>query len=209
VSASAPLARTPETLDPVVAAALPTAGATALEIVDTLSPLRGKTMLLVGAGGGVGSFLTQFAAEAGAEIIASVRESAAKRVRHYGAAETIDYEETSVVDAVRRSHPDGIDVLVDLADDAPEFAELARFVRRGGTALTTRYVADAGTLKAAGVTGINFQSKLTADVLRRVADAVAKGRIAPPPITRITLADVPAVLNKPVGQADGKTVVTP
>jgi NADPH:quinone reductase-like Zn-dependent oxidoreductase len=69
----------------------------------------------------------------------------------------------------------------------------------------------AGVVDAVGPDKTTFQpgDEVTADVLRRVADAVAKGRIVPPPITRITLADVPAVLNKPVGQADGKTVVTP
>jgi NADPH:quinone reductase len=209
VAADAPLARTPETLDPIVAASLPTAGVTALDIADTLSPLRGKTMLLIGAGGGVGSFLTQFAAQAGAQVIASVRENAAKRVRHYGAAETIDYTTTSVIDAVGRAHPNGIDVLVDLADDAPEFAALARLVKRGGVALTTVYVADVDALQAAGVTGINFREQMTADALRRLADAVAKGRIEPPPMTRIKLADVPAVMNKPGAQADGKMVITP
>jgi NADPH:quinone reductase len=209
VAADAPLVRMPETLDPIVAASLPTSGVTALEIADTLSPLRGQNMLLIGAGGGVGSFLTQFAAQAGADIIASVRANAADRVRHYGAVETIDYTRMSVIDTVGRAHPDGIDVLVDLADDAPEFAALARLVKRGGVALTTRWVADVDALRSAGVTGINFREQVTANALRRLADAVEKGRIEPPPITRINLADVPAVMNKPAGQADGKTVITP
>ncbi len=62
-------------------------------------------VLLIGAGGGVGSFLTQFAARGGAEILARVRRSSAKRVRNYGAAETIDCTTTSVVDAVGHAHP--------------------------------------------------------------------------------------------------------
>jgi NADPH:quinone reductase len=209
VAASAPLARTPETLDPVVAAAFPTSGMTALEIADTLSPLRGKIMLIIGAGGGVGSFLTQFAARAGADILASVRGSSAKRVRNYGAAETIDYTMTSVIDAVGRTHPDGIDLLVDLASDAPEFAALARLVRSGGIALTTRHVADVDALSAAGIKGVNFREQVSADAMRRLADAVANRGIEPPPITRIKLADVPAVMSRPTGQADGKTVITP
>jgi NADPH2:quinone reductase len=209
VVATAPLARTPETVDPVVAAALPTSGVTAFQIVDTLSPLRGKTMLLIGAGGGVGSFLTQFAARGGADILASVRGSSAKRVRSYGAAETIDYTTASVIDAVGHAHPDGVDFLVDLASDAPEFAALARLVRRGGNALTTRRVADVAALNAAGIKGINFREDVSADAMRRLADAVANRGIEAPPITRIKLADVPAVLSRPAGQADGKTVITP
>jgi len=56
----------PKGLDPAVAAALPTAGVTALEIVESLEPLVGKIVLIVGAAGGVGSFATQLAANAGA-----------------------------------------------------------------------------------------------------------------------------------------------
>ena len=123
---------------------------TALEIGDALVPLAGKTMLIIGAGGGVGSFLIQAAAQP-ERVVANVRDSATARVRRYGAAETIDHTKASVIDAARHLHPEGIDVLVDLANDAPEFAALARLVKRGGTALTTRYVADIRDLATAGV----------------------------------------------------------
>jgi NADPH:quinone reductase-like Zn-dependent oxidoreductase len=85
VSEDAPLARVPQGLDPVVAAALPTAGSTALEIVESLEPLTGKTAVLVGAAGGVGSFATQLAANAGAYLVAVARADAGDRLRSYGA----------------------------------------------------------------------------------------------------------------------------
>ncbi len=71
VSEDADLVRMPKKLDPVVAASLPTAGVTALEIVQSLGTLAGKTVLIIGAGGGVGSFATQFAAQAGAHVDAN------------------------------------------------------------------------------------------------------------------------------------------
>ena len=76
--------------DPVTAAALPTAGGTAMAIAESLAPLDGKTVLIVGATGGVGSFLTQFAADAGAHVDASAAADQAGRMKGYGAAETID-----------------------------------------------------------------------------------------------------------------------
>lgn len=206
VTEDAPLARVPKGLNPTVAAALPTAGATALQIVESLEPLTGKTVLVVGAAGGVGSFLTQFAAGAGAHVIAVARAAAADRMRAYGTAETVDYAAVSVPDAVRRTHPDGIDVLVDLASDADGFATLASLVRPGGTALTTRYAADRDALASRGVAGVNFQVAVSSGVLERLADAVVNGRIVVPPITRVTLDDVPA-LNRNA-HADGKTVIT-
>jgi NADPH:quinone reductase-like Zn-dependent oxidoreductase len=213
VSEAAPLARVPQGLDPLVAAALPTAGAAALEIVDSLEPLAGKTLLLVGAAGGIGSFATQLAANAGAHVIAVARADAAARLRAYGAEEVLDYTETPVVDSVRHTYPDGIDVLVDVVSDADGFAALASLVSPGGTALTTRYVADGEALAARGVAGVNFQLGLAAmpldassALLERLADAVVHGQIVAPPIRQIGLDDV---VDQNDAGAEGKTVIVP
>ena len=209
VTEDAPLVRVPAGLDDVVAASLPTAGGAALGCVDLLEPLTGKTALIVGAGGGVGSFATQFAVNAGANVIANVRERDAERMRAYGAGETIDDTQVSLPDAVRSAHPDGIDALLDVVSDAADFAELASLVRRGGTAVTTRYVADRDALGAAGVTGINFAMQPSSKLFERVAGAVADGRIVAPPITRISLEEVPAAMDPAqAGPASGKTVIT-
>jgi NADPH:quinone reductase len=194
---------------PVLAASLPTAGGAALAIVDAVEPLSGKTVLIVGAGGGVGSVATQFGANAGARVIANVRAESAERMRGYGAMETVDHTEVSLPDAVRLAHPGGIDVLIDLVSDAEGFAALASLVRPGGTALTTKYVADLDALAAPGVTGINFALRESTEILERVAGALAAGRIVAPPITRISLEDVPAALSlAQSGHPDGKTVIT-
>jgi NADPH:quinone reductase len=207
VSADAPLAQVPAGLDPVTAGALPTAGGTAMAIAESLAPLAGKTALIVGASGGVGSFLTQLAAQAGAHVDAGAPAAEAGRMRRYGAAETIDRAATPLPDAVARAHPDGIDVLVDLAGDGQQFAVLARHVRPGGTAITTRYVADRETLARAGVTGVNFQLPMTVPLLDRLVAAVVAGTIVPPPITRISLDEVPDLVSRH-GHAEGKTVIT-
>lgn len=210
VSEDAPLARVPTGLDDVVAAALPTAGGAGLALVDQLEPLADKTVLIVGAGGGVGSFATQFAANAGGNVIANVRADDAERLRGYGARETIDRRAVALPAAVRQAHPDGVDVLIDLVDaDAAGFAALASLVRPGGTAMSANYVADEAALGASGVTGINFALPMSSELLERLAQAVVDGRIVTPPITRISLEEVPAALNparaRPVG---GKTVIT-
>jgi len=209
VSEDAPLARVPSGLDHVVAAALPTAGGAGLALVEQLEPLADKTVLIVGAGGGVGSFATQFAANAGGNVIASVRADDAERMRGYGAQETIDRRAVALPAAVRRAHPDGVDVLIDLVDaDAAGFAALASLVRPGGTAMSTNYVADEAALRASGVTGINFALAMSSQLLARLAEAVVDGRIIAPPITRISLEEVPAALNRAQGRAArGKTVI--
>jgi NADPH:quinone reductase-like Zn-dependent oxidoreductase len=209
VTEDAPLASVPAGLDDVVAAALPTAGGAGLALVDLLEPLTDKTVLIVGAGGGVGSFATQFAANAGGTAIANVRAQDVERMRGYGATETIDHTEVPLRDAVRQAHPDGVDALMDLVSDATSFAALASLVRPGGTAVTTQYVADEEALGASGITGINFALPASSELFERVAEAVANRRIVAPPITRISLEEAAAVLSSTETRpASGKTVIT-
>jgi NADPH:quinone reductase-like Zn-dependent oxidoreductase len=208
VTAEAPLAPVPKGLDLVEAAAVPTVGATGFTLVESLEPLEDKTMLIVGAGGGVGAFATQFAVRAGAQVLANVRSQAAERMRSYGVAETIDHTKVSLGDAVRRAYPDGIDVLIDLVSDAGTFASRASLVRPGGTAVSTQYVADIRTLSASGIRGVNFALCETSEVLARVAMDLVGGRIVPPPITRIALDEVPLAMGpRPPHHAEGKTVI--
>jgi threonine dehydrogenase-like Zn-dependent dehydrogenase len=48
-------------------------------------------------------------------------------------------EAVDVPDAVRREHPDGVDVLIDLVNDGSAIAELASLTKPGGAAVLTRY----------------------------------------------------------------------
>jgi len=206
VSEDVPLARLPEALDRSTAAALPTPGVTALQIVDSLGQLSGKTTLIIGAAGGVGSFVTQLSAHAGAKVIAVDSADAAERLRTYGAVEPVDSATASVPDAVRALQHDGIDVLVDVVSDAAGFAVLAQLVRPGGIALTTRYAADTEALAAHGITGVNFQVSMTSEALERVGNLVAEGGVVAPPINVITLEQAVATIG--AGRAGGKTVIS-
>jgi NADPH:quinone reductase len=208
VTAEAPLARVPDGVDLVVAAAVPTAGLSGLSLVELVEPLDDQVVLIIGAAGGVGTFVTQFAVNAGARVIANIDAGAEDRIRSYGVKETILRSEASVKDAVRQSHPDGVDVLIDLVSDGKAFASNAAFVRPGGTAITTQYVADLEALQASGIRGVNFALRPTSDLLERIGNALTGGTIAAPPITRISLDDVPGLF-RPQAQshANGKTVI--
>jgi NADPH:quinone reductase-like Zn-dependent oxidoreductase len=141
-------------------------------------------------------------------VIANVRATNDERIRSYGVAETVDHTAAPLPQQVEQTHPDGIDVLVDLASDAESFAALAALVRKGGTALTTLYVANGDELEARGVTGVNFQLPASAELMQRVADALASRRIVTPPVTRVSLTEAPAVFAATNGGApDGKTVI--
>jgi NADPH:quinone reductase-like Zn-dependent oxidoreductase len=81
------LAPIPDSLPDTVAAALPLAGLTALRLLRTAGNITGQRILLTGASGGVGHYLTELAAGAGAEVTA-VTSSAERgeRLTQLGAA---------------------------------------------------------------------------------------------------------------------------
>jgi NADPH2:quinone reductase len=208
VSAEAPLAAVPHGLDLVRAAAAPTAGGTGMSLIDLVEPLEGQVVLVIGAGGGVGSFATQFAVKAGGLVIVNINAPAERRMRSYGVRRTIVRSVDSVTEVVRRSCPAGVDVLIDLVSNAKQFAAMADLVRPGGAAITTRYVADLAGLQSKGIRGVNFALRMTTDLLERVAHALMEERVAEPPITRISLDDVPAICGASnLPKTDGKVVI--
>jgi NADPH2:quinone reductase len=208
VTAEAPLACVPDGLDLELAAAAPTAGTTGLSLVDLLDPAENQVVLIIGAGGGVGTFATQFAVNAGASVIANINAVAEDRVRSYGVQQTVVRSKVSVTEAVRRSHSDGVDVLIDLVSDATAFASMASLVRSGGTAITTQYVADLEALQSHGIRGVNFALRQTNELLERVGKALDDRAVIVPPITRIALDDVPAMFGpRARANPEGKTVI--
>ncbi|CAM5640808.1 hypothetical protein STAFG_0166 [Streptomyces afghaniensis 772] len=60
----------PDSIDSARAAALPLAGITALRLLRTAGSLAGRRVLLTGASGGVGHYVTELAVGAGAELTA-------------------------------------------------------------------------------------------------------------------------------------------
>jgi NADPH:quinone reductase len=208
VTAEAPLAQVPIGLAFDVAAAAPTAGTTGLSLVDLLEPADGQVVLIAGAGGGVGTFATQFAHNAGASVIAFINATAKRRMRSYGVQEIVVRSQQSVIETVRSAHPDGVDVLIDLVSDASAFASKASLVRPGGTAISTRYVADVEGLQSRGIRGVNFALRQTSELLERVGRALAERTVTVPPITYVALDDVPALFeSQGRPNPDGKTVI--
>jgi NADPH:quinone reductase-like Zn-dependent oxidoreductase len=133
-SDSGALQRVPDGMPADIAAALPTAGMTALGALEAIGPQAGQPVLIVGVTGGVGVFAVQLAAACGAEVIATARPDADRWIQRLGAAVTVDYTAEGIAEQVRKTHPDGIDALLDLTRDQAGFSEYAGLVRDGGTA---------------------------------------------------------------------------
>ncbi|MFD4916736.1 NADP-dependent oxidoreductase [Streptomyces virginiae] len=206
----AALAHRPEGLDPVAAAALPMTGGTAQSAVDWLGLTEGEKLLVVGATGGVGSYALQMATDRGAHVIAVASAADHAYARSLGAAETIDHRTTDVADAVRAAHPDGIDAVIDLADNAETVStRIAPLLRDGGRLLSTVFATDPDALAARGIRAVNFAYRATGEDMARLATGVTAGGLRVAEIRNYPLASIDeartALLN---GHVRGKLVIT-
>jgi NADPH:quinone reductase-like Zn-dependent oxidoreductase len=87
------LARMPENLTFVQAAAVPVSGLTALQAVRDHGRVRpGQRVLVIGASGGVGTFAVQIAKAFGAEVTGVCSTGKVDLVRSLGADHVIDYQ---------------------------------------------------------------------------------------------------------------------
>ena len=210
VPQGAPIAQAPEVVPLSTAAGAPTAGMTALQIVDEVALPPRASLLIVGAGGGVGTFLTQFAVAEGVRVLAATRGPDHQRMGTYGAAATLDVAERPLAERVREECPEGVDALVDLACGPEEFAEHAELVRDGGLALSTLRAAEKDAPYARRVRATNFAHAASTDSLERLAAEIDSGRVIVPITTEVPLDQAPdALARHRAGGVRGKTVLLP
>jgi NADPH:quinone reductase-like Zn-dependent oxidoreductase len=199
----------PVSLSAAEAAAVPTAGMTAQQMLDKLDLQEGDSLLINGATGGVGSFATQLAAAQGLQVIATVSdEAAAQRMQKLGAAVTINYKQSPLQEQVKAKFPGGVDGLIDLVSDGAGFNANLDLVKRGGAALTTVFVADEEVLKAKNIHGGNFETQGSAASLNTLSLIIDRGELTIPVENKIKLEDVPAAIAlSRQGKGKGKTVI--
>jgi NADPH:quinone reductase-like Zn-dependent oxidoreductase len=205
---AASVAAKPAGLDFVTAAALPLAGAAAAQTVDAVQPQSGQTVLVNGAGGGVGSFAVQLLAARGVNVIATATPESADRLRDLGAATIIDRTAGPVVDQVRAAHPEGVDALVNLAPGyTPDEVPLGA-VRRGGKLASLTAVPDEETLAAAEVTGTQIMAAAVREVVAPLAEQAAGGNLKVSVGSVVPLEQAAEALGTiAAGNANGKIVV--
>jgi NADPH:quinone reductase-like Zn-dependent oxidoreductase len=103
---------TPDGVDDRTAAALAIAGCTAAAALAVVSPGPGDTLLIGGAGGGVGVFAVQLARLAGARVIGTGSAASADALRALG-AEPVAYGD-GLAGRVRAMAPAGVTAAIDL-----------------------------------------------------------------------------------------------
>ena len=199
------LAAKPDDLDHVEASAIPLAGVTALMSVDALGEIDGQPIVVIGAAGGVGSFVVQIARERGAHVIGTARAANHEYLRSLGVDEAIDYSTTDVAETIRRAHPVGIAGVIHLAGDAPELEPIVRLVKDGGTVATPRMVPP---MEAGRVNWVMITADVTGERLAHLLSLRQDGALKLPPTTRFALTEVTdALKTSSEGHVRGKLAI--
>ena len=218
VSPEKRLAHKPATLTFEQASTVPISGLTALQAVrDVVHVGSGQKLLVIGAGGGVGSFAVQIATAYGADVTGVCSAGNAELVRSLGAVDVIDYavEEIDsrgpVFDAIvdtagnrklsllrRALTPTGVAGIV--GGEAGSGAVFGGFERQLGAPLTSLF----GGQKLRPVT-----AKENAADLEVVTGLIDSGAVTPAVGRVYPLADAPlAIRDNHDGHARGKAVVS-
>lgn len=123
--------RKPPSLTFAAAAALPIAGASALDCLELAETKNGSEVLVIGAAGGVGSFCVAAGSALGAKITAVCRADNEAYVRQLGAGAAILRDQTDPLQCARR-----FDAVID-AVGAYSFGKCAHLLKPSGIYVLT------------------------------------------------------------------------
>jgi len=177
------VARKPDTLSHVDAAALALAGITAISALEaTLQLKHGETILIQGGAGGVAGFAIQLAKHIGARVITTASKANLDYVRGLGADEVIDYNAVDFTRAVS-----GCDAVFDTVGGEVAQKSFA-VLKPGGRAAFIASGWQAPKPERGDVTSLRPPVGRSRPVLERVAALVETGAVRPPEIRLFTLA---------------------
>ena len=195
------LATKPGSLSHVDAAAFPMAALTAWQALFVHADLKaGQTVVIHGAGGGVGTLAVQLALSAGARVIGTGRAEARDLVLHLGAQQYLDLAHDAPGDVT------GVDVVFDLIGGDVLHASWP-MLRPGGSLIS---IVEAPNAERADVNCLLFVVEPNGEQLMELARRVDTERLRPVVGNVGALSEGPRLWAKKVsGGVPGKVVLTP
>ena len=184
---SAIVARKPEALSHVEAAALALIGLTALvSVEDTLKLKRGETILIQGGAGGVAGFAVQLAKHIGARVITTASAPNHEYLRKLGADQVIDYAKEDFAKVVS-----GCDAVFDTVGGDVTHRSFA-VLRSGGRAAFIGSGPTAPVSPRSDVVSLRPKVGRDRAHLERIVALVAKGAVRVPEIKIYPLSEAAA-----------------
>jgi NADPH:quinone reductase-like Zn-dependent oxidoreductase len=177
------IAKKPDGLSHIDAAALALTGLTAVISVETTLKLqRGETILIQGGAGGVASFAIQLAKHLGARVITTTSAANADYVRSLGADEVIDYNTQDFTGAVK-----ACDAVFDTVGGEVAQKSFA-VLKPGGRAAFIASGPQAPKPDRGDVTALRPAVGRARAPLERIAALVTAGAVRPPEVKLYRLA---------------------
>jgi NADPH:quinone reductase-like Zn-dependent oxidoreductase len=178
------VARKPDRLSHLEAAALALTGLTAIWAVeDTARLQKGETILIQGGAGGVAGFAIQLAKYLGATVITTASASNGDYVRGLGADRVIDYNAEDFTKTVS-----GCDVVFDTVGDEVQLRSYS-VLKPGGRLVWVAPAPPGSKPPRADVQVLRPAVSRDRAHLERIIALLDAGAVAPPPIVRYALAD--------------------
>jgi len=179
-----PLTRIPDGVSDEQAAALPVAAIAALGSLELLHVAEGQSLVVMGATGGVGGYAVQMAHARGAHVIGTVLGDI-EEAGNLGADEVYDSKAADVVEAIRASHPGGVDAVLDLVTGSDAIQRDCEILKPGGALVSTIEAASEAWFAERQIRAYNLrssnnpvQSSEGLDVIvRMLADGAITARI--------------------------------
>jgi NADPH:quinone reductase-like Zn-dependent oxidoreductase len=203
IVAEGDLAKMPQTLDYVEAAAVPLAAITAWQGLFDYGELEpGEVVLIHGGAGGVGHFAIQFAKQRGATVATTVSGRDVDFVHGLGADRAIDYRAERFEDVLG-----DVDLVFDLVGGETQQRSFA-VLRRGGMLVST--LANPSQEEAAkrGVRATNYLAEPNGHELDEIARLIDSGKVRPHIEAVFPLAKVRAAQRRlELEHARGKVVI--
>ncbi len=164
----------PASLSFAEAASAPVVAVTAWQMLfDYAKAVSGQTVLIHGAGGGVGAYAVQFAVQAGLHVIATSSASDISYVQKLGVQTVIDYRASRFEDHVPR-----LDIVLDTVGGETMKRSL-RVLKPGGILVSV--VSEPGTLppELQQIRAVFFLVDVTSSRLAKIAALFDHGKLLP------------------------------
>jgi NADPH:quinone reductase-like Zn-dependent oxidoreductase len=188
-----------------VAGSLFVAGCTGVAAVRAVAPTAGETVVIAGAGGGVGVFAVQLAVRTGARVIALASERHHVWLRERGAF-PVAYGDGVSGRITEAAGDTPVAAFIDLAGDG--YVELALELGIATDRINT--IADFPAIEKYGVKGDGGASVAGAATLAELAEAIAAGDLVVPIQRAYPLDEVRAAFTElEAGHVAGKIVLVP
>ncbi|MFI8632341.1 NADP-dependent oxidoreductase [Microbacterium sp. NPDC077663] len=198
------VAKAPGGIDLALAAALPLAGVTAVQVLrDELRLTAGERILIHGASGNVGAAAVQIAKHLGATVVGTASAGAHSRVLALGADQVVDYSPEGLAGLTA-----DFDAIFDASSVGPD--AVLGVARAGGRVVSMTSAPDAGVVAERELLASQSFTVITAEKLNALRGLVETGVVTPHVAASYPLGDAAEAFRaKLSGEIHGRVALLP